>query len=160
MALPQLPEPGGRWWPPRFLGYRDKMLLVLGVGWVFMGLAVPDERQFPGVLHFVLPQWLRMALWVVSGLIAIAVAFRPLRRPNDAYAWLALFIGPAVRGLSYMWAWIDWLVPAGSEGYSRGWAWALIYAIMLGVIIVAASWPESPANSRTLQHAAQEAEQP
>ena len=138
-----------RWWPrrPAHIGRRGAMLLLLGVLYVVIGSGVfsepvIDEGRYL-LLHQYLPDWLRFGLWATTGLIAVAFAFRPLGR-SDAPAWLALYLMPAERVISYIWAFADFYLPLGGPGYERGWVGAALYSIVLGVVVICAGWPEPP----------------
>lgn len=112
------------------LGPRARFLLYLGIGWILIGVdvwfrEVPTERQFMYHLH--LPIWLRSAVWVVTGVIAVVFAFRRNSTPGFA----ALYLMPAIRSSSFFLAW------AASDPMPGPNAW---WMIVLGLVGMAGLW--------------------
>lgn len=130
---------------PRQLGYRGSMLLALGVCWVILGVGVLDSTSSinPSLLHERIPHEVRGWAWIITGLVAIAYAWRPTGI-HDAPGYLALYLMPAIRVVSYGLAWLDHLLPIGGTGYALGWRFAAIYLAMLAAVIISAGHPETP----------------
>ena len=124
------------------LGRRGAILIVMGAAWILLGIATFLSPQQPGtenLLHVILiPRAVEGAAWIVSGFVAVVYA----HRTDDEYGFLALYIMPAIRALSFFLGWLDSLSPVGSDGYSRGWFSALFYLIMILFIVICAGWPE------------------
>lgn len=129
--------------PPSQLGFRGRALLMLGVVWCLIGLGVVGEPSTPGVWHHTWPDWVRIAMWVGCGATAVVFAWRP-KGASDAIGWVALYLPPAVRAVSFLVAWSDYLLPLGGAGFARGWVSALIYGAMVAMVTLLSRWPEPP----------------
>lgn len=127
---------------PRQMGFRGKVLILCGVVWIMLGFGVLDAPRV-GVPHEAIPAPMQAGLWVATGAIAIASGWRPPGY-QDALGWLALYLMPALRTVSYTIGWIDSLTPYGGPGYARGWVNALTYGVMVVFIYLCASWPDPP----------------
>lgn len=135
-----------RWLPraPRQVGRRGAILTAYGLIWIVLGLGVATGSGTSfGLLHEVIPAQLRGLAWVITGAVAIVFAWRPPGF-HDAPGFVALYIMPAVRVLSYGLAWIDHLLPIGSPGYEQGWRFAATYAAMLAAVYICSGWPDHP----------------
>lgn len=133
----------------RELGYRERTLLIYGIIWLALGwglIAEGDLAWWPLVPKlYALDPTTRAIGWTVSGLAAIAWAWRPERIKADWPAFTLLAIMPAYRGVGALLAWIDaYLPPAAPEGgYDRGWLAGLIYGVMVAAVLNAASVTEA-----------------
>lgn len=128
------------------VGFRGQILLVFGVLWLGVGYGTVTEpapdvwENVPLLLH--IPDgW----LWLATGAVAIAYAFRPIRLQRDAVGFVALYLMPAYHAGAYLIAWIDSLsTTVGGPGYPRGWLTALLYLAMVAAVMICARWPEPP----------------
>ena len=132
--------------PWREVGKRGQILLTYGVLWVLIGVGTMTEPAPPA--WTVIPLLAAFPLgpaWVVTGLIAIAYAWRPRIIGHDGVAFLALYVMPAYRAGAYILGWVDSLIDGvGGPGYPRGWLTSLTYLAMVAAVMICASWPEPP----------------
>jgi hypothetical protein len=124
------------------LGFRGTMLVLFGIIWTGIGIAIISEPTRAPMLETLIPQPIRAGLWVASGFAAIYFGTQTKR--IDAIGWTALYIMPALRSLSYFLGWVDFVIPWGGDGIERGWLAALIYLALVAVIVVCARWPDPP----------------
>lgn len=136
-----------RWLPrrPSAVGYRGSILLAFGVAWVVLGIGTiqtepPTTRD--GLLHELIPEEIRGWMWILTGLLAIAYAWRPLGKP-DGLAFGALIIMPSNRVVSFAFGWVESWWPWVLVGeHPRGWLWATLYGVMVFAVARCAAWPE------------------
>jgi len=145
------------------LGHRGDMLVTLGLAWVVIGISVvsaPDD----GVAHVheMLPMPVRVALWVVPGVLAVAVAVRGFDRPAAWVQWVTrghlsypaalafslLVFAPAIRALSYGVSWAVYLLPPPLDGDPRGWVYAAVWTLVARLTRIAAGWEDRPKRRR------------
>lgn len=128
---------------PRQTGRRGAVLLTYGILWVVIGLGVYDSAGIgQGLLHEMIPSQVRGALWITTGLLAIAYAWRP-RGMNDALGFAALYLAPTVRVLSYGVATVLAALPGEHPGaYDNAWRFLVIYAAMVAGIAITSGWKE------------------
>ena len=131
--------------PTRTIGRRGAILMTMGTAWILIGLgSLTGGNRIPGtgnLIHvLLLPAPVEGGLWVLSGILAVIFA----NRTDDEYGFLALYIMPAVRALSYFLGWVDYLSPVATAGYPRGWLSSLFYVVMILFIVICAGWPEPP----------------
>ncbi len=132
-----------RRWPVMPLGKRGEVLLLLGIAWILIGIGaaiVPPPAEDLLFLHIPVP--IRAALWCGTGLVAIGYAWMPRVR-SDGWGFVALYLMPAVRAVSYFIAWVDFTAD-GRSGYRYGWLSALFYTVFIGIVVVCAGWREPP----------------
>lgn len=105
----------------------------------------PDTR--PGVLHLLIPGWIRGLVWLGVAAFAAATAWS---RKWSTVALGLLWIPPAVNLASYLMAWVvssEW-VPG--HGYPDGWYAAGFFLALVGIVILAAMSPARPAHLPSL----------
>lgn len=124
------------------IGRRGAILISFGIAWLAMAGAILEED--PGLLRYrfgymYLPVWLRASLWALTGLVAIASAWRPQGK-SDSWGFVALYIMPAQRAAAHLIAWMDSL--DGKGGDHSAWVTTIFYLIFLAVIIICAGWKE------------------
>lgn len=132
------------------LGRRGAFLLLIGTGWAFYGLSILTNPQPPvdpdnQILFQLLPIPLRGALWITSGLVAVAFAFR--RSPGaDRWGFGFLILQPIWRATSYLWAWlVSWLpLPFLPDGIGVPTAWQQVvpWVAFTAAIFIVAGWAE------------------
>ena len=132
-------------------GSRGAVLALLGVLWVTIGLqtaltqpGVPYDPD-TAILHHWLPLWVRVVLWVGSGVVAIVTA---ATGRGEAVGWSALWIMPVVRTVSYGWSALMWMVPGAPGGAPDSLWLALQWAATGAILIVVSRWPEDSAARR------------
>ena len=126
----------------RRFGHRGIALALLGFLWVLtaVGIALaPLERG--RLLDERLPVWLRVALWGVPGLLAVAAAFW---RSLDADAWGWLLVPVVVRFLSFFAGWVFSLAGKESGAYPDGWRGAITTAVFIVFIMTCAAGLDRP----------------
>lgn len=140
-----------------YMGRRKSILLTLGVGWLIIGIAVitnPVPRPDYIHLHEMLPIPVRVLIWMIPGIWAIATAARG-RRAMDALAFGLLIIGPLQRALSFFVSWVQLWVPPPFDGDPRGWANAALYLCYAIVIRIVAGWEDTPPGGRDKERGAE-----
>jgi uncharacterized membrane-anchored protein len=147
-----------RLFDPRWRGVnkRGQILLIFGLLWVSIGFSVLDQPIAAGqedLLFSAIPVPVRAGAWMLTGIIAIAHAMRPLTIHSDDPAFFALYIMPAERVLIFALGYIDYHTPSldvgpfslfSSAGYSRGLYSALVWLIVAAAVMVCARWPDPP----------------
>lgn len=138
------------------LGRRGAVLLTLGFCWILFGLSVIGEQlgfapgYDPGLLHLMIPDPIRIFLWMSTGFIAITYAWRPAH-VSDAVGFVALVIMPAERAVSYFWGWIVWMTGPPGDGFERGLVQGMFWLAFLLLIHIASGWSEPTKVSATQQ---------
>lgn len=126
----------------RRVGLRGEAMVLLGTVWVLMGLAILTGASSPaddlGLWHLRIAAPLRAASWIVAGLAAIAGAKWPAW---SGYALGGLFVGPAIRGSSYLISWLVDLWPGPPDGHAHGWYTAAIMGALIGSVVFVAHIP-------------------
>lgn len=125
------------------LGRRGAMLITLGITYLLLGMSrlVRPVTERSGVFHTHIPDWVGAAIWAGTGLAAVGFAFRR----NDSCGWIALYLAPVERILSYLGGVIMWLAPGGIPGYGYGWYGALIYFPLIAATLICSGWKEPTA---------------
>jgi hypothetical protein len=128
--------------PPKILGYRGSVLLVMGLIWLMLGagkfLSPPSPNEALLPTHYV-PHQILAGLWCVTGVAATVCAFRT-RAEGDAFGWIALYVMPALLTVSYSIAWIQAIFDLG--GMALGWLGAAVYFALAVIVLICAGWPE------------------
>lgn len=145
---------------PRQLGHSGRMLALLGFMWVVMGSTMISSgpRELPRFLEGVIfPTAVGGWIWIVTGLVALIVAWRPPGRGGVAFGWTALYFMPAVRFIGNLTIFIEWLIPSGDRGHPFGLHFSLIYLTMTGVVYICSDWPDpTPLPTRVLERSYEE----
>lgn len=131
----------------RRLGYRGVVLLLFGLVYICIGLAVLGESDYrPDLIHTRLPEWVRVAIWCVPGIVAVIAA---LDHKAQSWGFGLLFFPAAERCISFTLAWLptDSSIVPGNFNGSRL-TGALLYLLLMAIIVVIASWPD-PAETQT-----------
>lgn len=127
----------------RRLGHRGSAMLTIAAVWAWAGAVqstVPAAPATDEMLFKSLPPWARALLWIAPAAVATVAAFRPRGAP-DGYGWLALYLLPAMRGVSSVYAWIaSW---DGKGGDDYGWLRLVVWLLIMRLIYVLARWPET-----------------
>lgn len=119
------------------------IIALLGLLWVAMGLVVgtgdspidPDRA----IIYEGLPLWLRVATWIVTGLVAIlALPVRELRR----WSTPALTIMVVEKIVGYAAATLALLIPGYPPGYAAASSSLGAWLIIGGIIYLIAGMPE------------------
>ena len=127
--------------PPRWVGFRGRFLTLVGFAYIAQGITSAEDWGLAP--HEEIPEWGRVAIWAVAGLIAIGTAWRP---PGfrDEVGWVCLYFPPAIWAGSYLISWVDYICPGGGPGYELGWVSVLVWGFVGAVIYICADWPEPP----------------
>ncbi len=118
------------------IGKRGLVLLMFGGIFVTYGLLLKDVPQ-----HFALPlfAWCPMAAqgwaWVVTGAAGMLMA---LTNHREWVGYTALFPMPALWTVGFVAAFLTGHQPLNG---------ALLWALLVGILIVVADWPEPPAKA-------------
>lgn len=141
-------RPGWRGFLPRRVrGHRDKMLTVLGIAWVSIGLysLAPESGVDVLTVERLIPLDVRAGLWVLTGLIAIAISWRP---PGycDTPGWVALYLMPPVRVVAYSVTWVAEVFGGHARFHETldGLYWIVAYAMVIAVVYICSGWPDAP----------------
>lgn len=103
---------------------RRIVLALLGVLWVLTAIRIPYDERRTGLVHEELPVPVRVALWLLPAVVALAAVWW---RRLDAWAWTLLIAGPLVSFASFGWGWVLGLYPAG-------WRGAVVYATTIMLV--------------------------
>jgi hypothetical protein len=130
----------------RDVGKRGQILLAVGFLWVLTGMGTLTGPEPPAWANVVMLRDYPVGVaWVATGLLAIAIALRPLRIEHDGAGFLGLYIMPAYYAAAYIIAWVDSLTPfVGSAGYARGWIASISYLAIVSVVLICANWADPP----------------
>jgi len=130
------------------LGRRGAVLLLAGLLWVVIGVSVPGAPLSPyEPVHESFPMPVRVGLWVLPGVVAVAAAWRPRGAP-DGWAYALLIAAPLVRSASWAGTEVQHLWPGGELGYDRGYVSAASWLAVVGFVLITAGWPEAPNQRR------------
>ena len=128
---------------PRRYGARTFGLILCAWIWLFLGLVsfgAPATPR-PGVLHLMLPGWVRLGVWVAFAIYAFVSA---LRAKGTNIALGVLMFPPAATVASYTWGIISAWLLGPAEGYIDGWKQAALYGSCIGIVVLAALHPNRP----------------
>jgi hypothetical protein len=126
----------------RALGRRGGILLMLGAMFGVLGLKawiepLQDDGRF--IIYAMLPEPVRVALWLVPAVIAIlSLIFR--KRVGDGAGFAALVLPAGTMAFSYVWSGVAHLV--GLTAWPFGWSSAAIWLLILGLILIISGWGE------------------
>jgi hypothetical protein len=121
----------------RYIGFRGAALILFALSYIGIGIGIIGNPQTDsGLVHTMLPIWLRVSLWCGSGLIALAAAVVCPRWQSIGFG--VLFLPPAQRALSYAIELVRDLVehPAGIYVLAGG---VLLLCGLVGCVAVATS---------------------
>lgn len=116
----------------RHLGRRGAVLSILGVMWVLVGVNILAVDYRPALALSGSPI-AQSALWIGTGFVACAFAWRP--QGQDAAGFLALYVMVGYRCVSYAFEW----------GSGRGSAviGLLVWLAIAALILIIAGWREA-----------------
>ena len=121
----------------RYVGFRGAALLLFALAYIGIGVGVlGNPMRESGLLHTMLPEWFRVALWVGAGVFAIVSAVICPRWQSIGFG--VLFVPPAQRALSYEIELVRDLLEHSAGPFVLAGGVALI-AILIGGISVATS---------------------
>jgi hypothetical protein len=116
-----------------WIGFRGAALLIFGIIYVFMGVAITfNPAPDPTLFHTQIPLPIRILIWAGAGAVAIVAAFLPRL---EVIGFALLFIGPAERFLSFGWAMI-----AGPNLMRL--TGVCVYLLHTALVVLIAAWPE------------------
>jgi hypothetical protein len=116
-----------------WLGYRGAALIIFGIVFVLMGLAVTfNPTPDPALWHTLIPLPIRIFIWSGAGAVSILGALLPRW---ETLGFCALFIGPFERFLSFAGALI-------SEPNLMRLTGVLVYLLLAMLVVLVAAWPE------------------
>jgi hypothetical protein len=115
------------------LGYRGLILLMFGLIYIMIGLSILGAEDYrPELVHTHLPLWFRLTLWIVPGIVSVAVS---IDHKWQALGFGLLFLPPAERAISYLIAVVT--IPSLQRIPA-----VLIYLLLVLTVTFIASWPE------------------
>ena len=126
--------------PARPIWSRDPRRLTLFVVAVFniaVAATVPTEVD-RGLLHELLPDLVRVALWCSAAIICLLGA--TLHRWQTIGYAVAVAM-PVERAISHLWSFTSWLIPGPPPGDLVGLAWTVIWASLVALIIILSGIP-------------------
>lgn len=121
---------------------RGWAMVWAGLLWILVstgfveGLAASGTPR-PDLFHTHFPVPVRIALWGIPGAVACVTAFTRWSTAGLALLW----IPPAIRAMSYLWAWIVWLFPGPPDGQANGWYSSLFYLGLAALPLILAYLP-------------------
>lgn len=119
---------------------KHEALTLLGVVHLAMGLALTVRPPEPGdpalaVLHTLLPNWVRLTLWLGAGIGVIACALLAIRHPAvTRWGWSLAVLMPAERAASYTWSALMWVIPGWPPGALPSLGTALLWAALARLV--------------------------
>lgn len=116
----------------RHLGRRGAVLSILGVLWVLVGVNILATDYRPSLALTAAPSY-QSALWVGTGFVACAFAWRP--QGQDAPGFLALYVMVGYRCISYAFEW--------GSGKSTAVIGLLVWLAVAALILIIAGWREA-----------------
>ena len=122
------------------LGRRGAMLLLLGLVHILIGVGVfirPPVTTRGSFLTLV-PEPIQAAAWVLCGIVAVVWAFRRL----DYLGWLALYVMPSLRVLTYAGAWAVYIISGGTDGAENAWYTAVLHLPLILAVLICSGWRE------------------
>lgn len=126
-------------------GRRATALAVVGIILAGQGLSLlhdaGQEATDEALLYLLVPLWVRVCLWVATGLAAITLALLPERRTEPA-GWAVATIMPVTRVASHAWSLTMWAVPGGQPGTPHAASYLLVWAATVALLWWLAKWPE------------------
>mgnify|MGYP003556493055 FL=1 len=114
------------------LGRRGAVLIILGTLWILVGANVLAADYDPSLALSASPAF-QSALWIGTGFVACAFAWRP--QGQDAPGFLALSIMVGYRCISYAFEWAD--------GRGSAVVDLLFWIIIAALILIIAGWREA-----------------
>lgn len=127
-----------------YIGRRGGFLLLFGIAWVAIGLAIQPPPPSRTVLfpHELIPWPARLVIWLAGAVPAIICS--PMRKPGkDRWGFILLCIPVAIRAVSYFIGVIEGLfIPEYQSLVGIGFAGGVVYSVVLGAIMLVAGWPE------------------
>lgn len=128
------------------LGRRGTVLALLGIVWIAQGLTALLAPSSP--TYYLLANFdpVRAAVWIGTGLVAIAYASRT--QGDDAPGFLALYVMAAFRVVAYSVGFVAWIIPGGSDGNPRGVVGIFSWFVILLAIVIIAGWREPSRTAR------------
>lgn len=127
------------------IGHRAAFLTGFGViyGVIGVSLVIGPSTPNPDLFHTQLPLYVRVGLWVLCGAVALASAVTPAQ-----WVGFAALIPPAFERLT---SYALGTVHSLTEGPPPPWVYLpglALYALVLFVLLLAASWPDPPSDPR------------
>ena len=115
----------------KHVGLRAEGMILVSFVWILVGvgsLTGSQAPEIPSAWHTLIPLDWSAAIWIVTALLAIALA------PSDKLSNIGLgllTVAPMIRFSSYLASWIIEVIPGPPPGDPRGWFSALFYFVML-----------------------------
>jgi hypothetical protein len=150
-AWERVTKPSERWRAvgKRFrIGHRAAFLMGMGGIWVSLGLGIllSKSPENPLLFHTQIPEYVRVAIWCVAGVLAFGFA----RNHDHQWVGFAALSVPAIeRFCSYSFAVI--LDAIDGSGPPVPWPFlngTFVYLALLFVVRLVASWPDPPSDEQ------------
>lgn len=137
----------------RRLGRRGMLLLLFGLAWTLVGITgifIPQDRfSSPGIG----PDTILQAIdgpevhlgWIIAGGIAFTIGCFHDRRiisKHEALGWNAILTMPLLWMSFFVWSFTVWLLTDGEGGRANGLYGFIVWAVVSGIIMITAGWPE------------------
>lgn len=116
--------------------------MLLGILWICTGVVTPLAPPLTGNTLLSWFPWIRAALWIVTGAVAVVFSFRGSGR--DAWGWLFLYIMALYSVLAYGFGTLDWALAADSAATLRNAFGTLSWLAIIVIIVVCSGWREHP----------------
>ena len=135
------------------IGRRGMVLILLGVAWATMGLALvlsgprPHDGDYASEIpHENLPWPVLGLLWLGSGVVAFLVGLRDSRThgTRDHAGFMAVTAPPILYAGSFLVSFVTYALSLGEHGWSLGILGFAVYGALALLIGVIAGWPEAP----------------
>lgn len=122
------------------LGRRGTILVLLGVVWIFQGVAIVLTTT-PSTYELLSGyDEIRAAAWFLTG--TLAIVFSRVPQGFDAVGFVSLYIMAAYRIFAYTFSFALWALPS-EGGNPRGIIGTLSWTTILIMFVVVAGWREN-----------------
>lgn len=127
------------------IGRRGEFLSTLGLVEICYGignlfLPLPERPYTDALVHEMLPEWAKAALWIVCGVVAIA--FATAKTGADRFGFMAALGMPGFIACSYLASSIIFCFSFGDIGTVRGIVSAVFYFGWIKMVLVVSGWAE------------------
>lgn len=136
--------------PRRSNGRRRLLLGIIGLIWLAYGwgqMSSPTAAaklfgHLPSLIDEVLADHRSALLWVVCGLVGVAVAVLPQKRIPDSWGFDALLLPPLIWTVLSGCSWLIFVITRGEFGSPRGFVSAVIWSAAVAVLLITSGWPD------------------
>jgi hypothetical protein len=137
-------------WLARKLGRRGAVLVILGFGFIAVGLGDLLTQEHSWFLHLPVPTLATAVLWMAAGAVAVEASFTRKRRDHTGRGFAALVVPLIVQVFSDLVGGVSALLGYGDR--QGGLADALAWGALLALVLTMAGWPEVDESKIVREH--------